>query len=145
MPSWVGRPDNTLDGKEFYLKVGRKDLADIYSRWNTVRWTGMIGGPVLTGGVFALAALAGSGVPQLLITVLAQVGLAAGVSSWFIDPHPLGAADRYRLADIYNKRLRQQLGLEQGPAAASPLESASPGPLPVAGLSAYGLGVGGTF
>jgi hypothetical protein len=130
-----GDLDQELAPEEFYAKVGRPDLGEVYASHRKL----MIGGYVVsTFAVVVGSALAiglrkdcAIGQPgtsassitmcedsntQTFITALAVgngVGLIAlGVGLWYgVHLHPITENEAKGLADVYNQRLRRELGL----------------------------------
>jgi hypothetical protein len=127
------RSDQKLDPPEFYRALGREDLARAYRRRHFV----MIGGYVASAVAFAVAGVLNvahtsnfsvcnhlpadevpsctaqhrrSATPVLIALGVGLAGTAVG-TYFYRNPHPIDENDAKALADVYNQRLRGQLGL----------------------------------
>lgn len=149
---YQGKYKKPLKGAKFYELVGRPDLAKQYRSAETLRWTvfglgvaGAIGGTALmltglSGGDYCstsdyntdadrLACQArsdaASDAASTRLTwglILSGVGYIAAIVPLYLNSHPVDASEARRLADVYNKKLKQKLGL----ASAAPTPTLAP-------------------
>jgi hypothetical protein len=165
---YKGVHGDPLDGPEFYRLVGRDDLAARYKRRKGVRLGLIIGG--IAVGVAGLGvmlwgtenvetdkckerdeddeclAYEENWTPIYVGLGMALAGCAAGITGPFIRPHPVDAHEAFRLANAYNQRLKERLGLTD-----EDLEEVEGGRVsnfslsPLVGPNGGGLGVGANF
>lgn len=131
MASWThvyqGKYKKPIDGEEFYLAVGRPDLAEQYSS-NSTRAT--IGGWL---GGFGVVGILGFGTWWLTgwlinsssdtddyntTTPMVLTGVSTGlfIAGIIVSPselHPVEPSEARKLADEQNKKLRRELGLPE--------------------------------
>lgn len=132
-----------IEWVDFYVTVGRKDLADQYKSGVAVRTGLVIGGIVvgLAGAGMMFIPLRSKGDDQQFeedmkwMYIGGGIMLAGGVVALvgaYYDPQPVGASEARRLADEYNQRLMKDLGL-------SPQDVAAPAPMqkPAIGVSPF--------
>ncbi len=131
---YQGKLKKPLEGDEFYKTIGRQDLAEEYNNRKVLRWTLMVGGIGLemAGLIVGLTSIGNksdecesydysnpnkcsyykSDYTQLWIGMGV---MGAGIVSFFIGmftpAHPISAYEGRQLADQYNKKLKQRLGL----------------------------------
>lgn len=125
-----------LSSEEFYLALGREDLANSFSRSNGLRWGLFAGGLVGAAAGAAAFSYGNTGrcirrsatdqygcletdgewlrTPGLVLMIAGGLAIPIGI---FLDPHPIDANEARRLVDQHNARLKVELGLA---AAASP-------------------------
>lgn len=127
---YEGKFKKPLRHWRFYDLVGRPDLVDRYkTRLGLKVGLGVGGGLMFVGGMglvmYGLLSETGECVdrydgecmewinkPALGVGIgLAVVGTAGMMIGIFMSAHPVGEPERLRLADEYNQRLRQELGL----------------------------------
>lgn len=111
-----GKYQEQISWSVFYEQVGGKNLRYRYNRNRVLKWSGML----LAPGVFYLGLAqpwrdgalkyddkaAGN-------VALTFVGVSLGMCSggYYLSPHPASLAESRRLADEYNRRLKERLGL----------------------------------
>jgi hypothetical protein len=131
-----GKYREPLDGVEFYEYLGRADLAAQYRRRNIGRWGLMIGGTAvaLAGSYWGIEGMNNEtdecdyyssydnscviykqdSTQMYTGFAAAGVGYAAALVGYFlINPHPIKAPEARRLADEFNKAVREELGLSE--------------------------------
>lgn len=136
---YQGKYRKRIEFEEYYKLVERPDLASAYNRRAATRTGLIVGGVVVAVGSLAIG-LAASGREDCSINdpgfsscidrnrekgqTAAAVGLAgslvgcvAALAGWAIDPQPVEPSEARRLADMYNTKLKSQLGLAAAPAA----------------------------
>lgn len=147
---YEGKFKKPLEGDALYQKVGRQDLVEAYqSKMTAKTFLGIVGGAAVAGGlVVSINGLAAKnencGVYQDFNgfdacvdrsiqqaderhqTVLSGMGIsAAGLGllmvGIFINPHPITPSEARELADIYNKKLKTDLGLSEDGTPVAPL------------------------
>jgi hypothetical protein len=127
---WVvyqGELNQRLEAEQFYGELGRPDLYQAYEHRRNVGIGWLVAGTVALVAVSALLyGEASSSDPSsyLLPVTLGGAGICVAYSlgAWYLQhPHAISENDAKNMADAYNQRLRQQLGLTTGlpPAHAS--------------------------
>ncbi len=115
---YQGRYRKPLDGAKFYEVVGRKDLASDYRARTAVRWSsGILGTGLLVGAawVYVEGIVKDETYPPAVPISLGVAGAAGLLLSTFLDPHPVEPYEARAIADRYNTRLREDLGLLEEP------------------------------
>jgi hypothetical protein len=147
-----GRYKRPVEPGEFYDLVGRQDLATTYRERNGTR-TGLFVG---AGALGLLSLPVGMGMAALnrdlfvpgLVT--GMVGLTAGVGLFFaavlMNPNPSELHEMREMADVHNRKLRQELGLQEEPERQQE-RTVQPTVqlMPFVGPSQAGLALGGRF
>jgi hypothetical protein len=107
-----------LSEEEFYNKIDRPDLADRHLVRNTARKALLSTGSVLMGlGILAGGLTVGLDNENGLLagSILFGGGILGGLSlmlaGGFLSPHPVSGAQACDMADSWNRRLKQSLGL----------------------------------
>lgn len=138
---YQGRDMRLLRGADFYMAVGRKDLADKYKRNDNLKLTVSILGGVtcVVGAALMLDAfrryehdrLSGEvdrtdepsfwSTEQILGWTVAGVGAVMALVPWFISSYPVQGEEARRLVDEHNQKLKAELGLSAGEAPAPSL------------------------
>lgn len=123
---YQGKYRAELEPEEFYIEVGRPDLADEYSS-NTKRatWSGVLTTlGVLSsvgGGSWWLTNAIRGGSDEGHSTSLPKALTIGGVVAMIVGPilgpgqlHPVEPSEARELADEYNKKLQEELGISSG-------------------------------
>lgn len=113
-----------LSPENFYLIVGRADLADAYNRRSRKRKILMIGGTLTAvGGAVLLGAagvteMEGSSEDAAKLAIAGTTAFLLGGVVAYVGimtyPHPVGESEQRLMAYEYNRRLRKQLRLPGG-------------------------------
>ena len=132
---WIvhqGDLDQELEPEQFYAMVGRPDLGEAYGSRRTAKIAGYVVGvlAVTAGSVLALSLQKecpiGASEPAFSMCLadnrqtfytafgvgygVGLIGLSVGL--WYsFHPHPISENEAKSLADVYNQRLRRELGL----------------------------------
>ncbi len=124
----LGRYKTPLLGVEFYEVIGREDLASAYRARNIRRGVFMFSGMALMigGGLWVFTApspdvhssfdefsrrMSAQDDAARTGAIIAAGGLLVFGVGAFTNPHPVDVAEMRRLADEYNERMRNTLGL----------------------------------
>lgn len=134
LEQWItpyqGKYRQPLETLAFFELVGRTDLVAAYQKRNRVRLSiGLGGAGLMVGGGGLIAwGLVGSCTkidvandrcltrdsrPVIAGGALAGVGLAALLAATAVDPNPVDGPTARKIADMYNKRLLRELGLQE--------------------------------
>jgi hypothetical protein len=141
-----GKAAAQLSGEDFYVALGRSDLAASYrarataKTWLTVSGlVGLVGGasviiagaltqgPCTTEDSLTQVCVAYQQVnPPLLIggAVIGAAGLAVAIVGFTFNSNPVGAAEARSLVEEYDRKLRKELGLPPDDAPPPPPEKA---------------------
>ena len=127
-----GDLDQELEPEQFYAMVGRPDLGEDYASRRTAKIAGyVVGGRAVTAGTVLALSLQkecpiGASEPTFSMCLADNrqsfytafgVGYGVGligfsVGLWYsFHPHPISENEAKSLADVYNQRLRRELGL----------------------------------
>ena len=127
-----GDLDQELEPQDFYAEIGRPDLGEAYTQRRRLAIGGyIVGGSTLVAGLLLGTVLrkeCSIDLPEsefstclddntqtFLISTAVGVGVGLvglGVGLWYsLHPHPISENDAKGLADVYNQRLRRELGL----------------------------------
>jgi hypothetical protein len=133
---WQGKYKQPLNGADFYVAVGRKDLADKYNSSQSTKVVVMVVGIAcgVLGFYLTMKAIddignstgddvSSSSGNEGLGLALMTVGGAAAVLPWLFSSHPVDAPEARRLADEHNQKLKRKLGLatdEEGSSSRRP-------------------------
>ncbi len=166
---YLGKYKKPLQGKDFYLAVGRPDLAQAYTQNLRTLWglsiaasALFIGG--LSGGIAYSVVAAKEGCSECdppqentqlksifigIGGIFGGAGLAATllvVIRGFLPGHPVSPPEARKLIDDHNKQLRRELNLPPTPSPAPPKPNLPRlGVAPFVGAQGGGLGVFGRF
>jgi hypothetical protein len=151
-----GKYKQPIEWEDFYNTVGRKDLADEYNSGVTIRTWLVIGGIVvgLAGTGLMFIPLFSAGEEQFDEDLkwmyigggVMLVGSLVALFGAYYDPQPVGASEARRLADEYNQRLMNELGLSSRDVAApAPMKKPSVGVSPFVAPGGGGLMLGVEF
>jgi hypothetical protein len=133
---YQGKYRAPLDGEDFYLAIGRPDLASRYRARYGLRVGLLVGGGVVVLGAWGILASKHEGA-----AVAAAVG---GFGTMFVGSllatDPIGESEARQLADEYNKGLKGTLNLGLGGATPAPRRPIGRGlVLPTIAVSGGGL------
>lgn len=114
-----GKYQERISWSQFYFEVGGAPLRYRYNRNRVLKVSGMLLAPAVLylaldqpwrDGVIGYDDKAAGTV------ALSLLGVSAGMCSagYYLSPHPVSLSERRRLADEYNNRLKEKLGLASG-------------------------------
>lgn len=152
-----GKYKQPIEWEDFYNTVGRKDLADEYNSGVAIR-TGLVIGGIVVGAAGAgmmFIPLRSTGEGEQFDEDMKWMYIGGGVMlagslvalfGAYYDPQPVDASEARRLADEYNQRLMEELGLSAGDVAApAPMQQPSVGVSPFVAPGGGGLMFGLEF
>lgn len=156
---YIGKYRRPLGPDSFYELVGRPDFAATYRQRSAERNAlGVVGLLGIAAGVVYVVAVPKGPEPDINVdhevfarqmdersratdaairtgSIISLTGMALGIVSLAINPHPIDEPEARRLADEYNQRLARSLGLTPPDAAPSLPPPPAPPPSP-SGLGA---------
>ena len=120
-----GAAREALEVPLFYDYIGANHLAAAYRSRHRLHWGLWGGGLALSvsgAALFVAGVVLGAGnddaAPALLISGTAAAAIGINMVTWMagmIEPDPTRLGDKRRLADEFNARLAEELGLERDP------------------------------